>query len=243
MEKLRHETCVAKNGKTIESIVRRNIKLKILNPTAVARGAVLRALSKSDGPERFSQCSYGLSLKEPYMPEEYEAHRNATAKIDDDDGCWYVERTIDWKINKGSQVPNGHEIKFLVRQTFAHRRRKLGCTVDLYVSDKEHKSHYPLKHASNKGTELARKISLDWTILKKSKRFQPEMPLEDSVYKGQANRMYWAVYYDVVLILEGRNPRYEARWPSSPDLRAGEEQQVYEQGQICVAAAFKPGIE
>jgi hypothetical protein len=58
-------------------------------------------------------------------------------------------------------------------------------------------------------------------------------PDEDGITRG---KIHYEVTYDLVPIVEGRNLRYEARYPA--DAGAGAVQKV---GQISIAAAFLPG--
>lgn len=67
--------------------------------TAVSRGAVLRALRKQDGPERFVEASYGFLRGEPY-DEENPAHVIQGCNEDTRDGHKWIEDTIVWVINK-----------------------------------------------------------------------------------------------------------------------------------------------
>jgi hypothetical protein len=64
--------------------------------TAVARGAVLRALNKRFGPERITQCSYGFLYSEAYDPDSIEAHSQTKCRINKVDGEKYVDGTIRW---------------------------------------------------------------------------------------------------------------------------------------------------
>jgi hypothetical protein len=66
--------------------------------TAVACGAVIRALRKEDGPARILQSSYGFLRTEPYGTQE--AHASQTPKPDKIDGLDYIDNTIEWMINK-----------------------------------------------------------------------------------------------------------------------------------------------
>jgi len=53
---------------------------------------------------------------------------------------------------------------------------------------------------------------------------------------------YYAIEFELVMIVDGRNLRYEARWPKSTAVGAiPEGQRVHARGQICIAAAFDPG--
>ena len=58
--------------------------------TAVASGAVLRALNKQQGPSRQSYSSFGFLRIEPYLPESFEGHSLTTAVRDEVDGEDYV---------------------------------------------------------------------------------------------------------------------------------------------------------
>jgi hypothetical protein len=66
--------------------------------TAVACGAVIRALRKEDGPARILQSSYGFLRTEPYGTQE--AHASQKPKPDKIDGLDYIDNTIEWMINK-----------------------------------------------------------------------------------------------------------------------------------------------
>ena len=66
--------------------------------TAVACGAVLRALRKEDGPARTLQSSYGFIRTEEYGTKE--AHMSQEPTIDKIDGRKYIDNTIEWFISK-----------------------------------------------------------------------------------------------------------------------------------------------
>lgn len=70
--------------------------------TAVACGAVIRALKKEAGPARILQSSYGFLRTEPYGT--HEAHASQEPKPDKVDGLDYIEDTIDWVITKVTPV-------------------------------------------------------------------------------------------------------------------------------------------
>jgi hypothetical protein len=52
---------------------------------------------------------------------------------------------------------------------------------------------------------------------------------------GTIGKRHYKVGIELVMIIDGRNLRYEARWP------IGRDSSVQERGQICIAAAFEPG--
>ena len=62
--------------------------------TAVASGAVLRAINKEQGPRRIARSSYGILRTEPHG--QYPEHRGVRKWRDPHDGQAYVRRTIDW---------------------------------------------------------------------------------------------------------------------------------------------------
>lgn len=67
--------------------------------SAVARGAVLRALNKEHGPRRFTRSSYGILQSEAY-DEENPLHRKFRVTKHPADGELYIMGTIHWVIEK-----------------------------------------------------------------------------------------------------------------------------------------------
>lgn len=81
--------------------------------------------------------------------------------------------------------------------------------------------------------------------------------------RGAKQEYHWAVEFDLIMVIDGRNLRYEARWPPirRPDESDAEDEQGHENqlvdadsqqahatgqkicaaGQVCIAAAFEPG--
>jgi len=68
--------------------------------TAVALGAVLRALNKEHGPRRITRSSYGCLRTEEYDPETYPAHarRGIRPTTDKLDGKKYIRNAILWLV-------------------------------------------------------------------------------------------------------------------------------------------------
>ncbi|CAI6338266.1 unnamed protein product [Periconia digitata] len=224
---------------------RKQATIELLYPkspsTAVAKGAILRALKKGDGPERITQCSYGFLRDELYEPEKYPEHSRARAKIDEADGEQYVVDTIDWLISAGDRLPNRKEFSIPVIHTFVLNSEKLECVEELYVSENKHQSHYKKGNAKNKGAELAGSIIADMTFLRDENHIQPERRSESSELDEEPELLHWAVRFELVMIVEGRNLRYQARWPEAKNLRAGQRPHIRAQAQVCIAAAFQPG--
>ena len=67
--------------------------------TAVAHGAVFRAMNKDGGPERQLLSSYGFLIKEEYDPDE-RGHQGAFVRLSDLDGRQYVDNCLRWLIKK-----------------------------------------------------------------------------------------------------------------------------------------------
>ena len=80
-------------GQPIELIPSRYID------SAVARGAVLRALNKENGPTRISRTSYGVMRDDVFDPDN-PIHRRLKWQRDPADGVAYIRDTLHWQISK-----------------------------------------------------------------------------------------------------------------------------------------------
>ena len=73
---------------------------------------------------------------------------------------------------------------------------------------------------------------------------QPPSLSSTKPYRSQRD-CHWEVEFDLVMIVDGRNLYYEARWPPSQvvdgETVTPEAQAVQARGQTCIAAAFQPG--
>jgi hypothetical protein len=78
--------------------------------------------------------------------------------------------------------------------------------------------------------EIAGEISADMTFLVTDGLIQPIEP-----EPGYAGKLHYRIEFELVMIVDGRNMRYEARWPKGGEARSG--------GQISIAAAFRPGTK
>lgn len=58
---------------------------------------------------------------------------------------------------------------------------------------------------------------------------------ENGANEGTKGQVHYEITYDLVVTVEGRNLRYEARYP------AGSRGKVLKTGQISIASAFRPG--
>ena len=68
---------------------------------------------------------------------------------------------------------------------------------------------------------------------------------------GLRGQPHYRVEYDLVAFVEGRNLRYEARWPALDRYEAGNKRKrddeagyvVLETAQVSIASAFQPGTK
>lgn len=89
------------------------------------------------------------------------------------------------------------------------------------------------------GASLLSYIEVDVSDLKK------EFPLEDKVNVGPrtkvSNRTIRVVKFDLVIEVDGKQLKYEARWP--PGAKTPEEVRVRKSGYVSLAPSFAPGVE
>lgn len=196
--------------------------------TAVAHGAILRALSKDHGPARIPQSSYGFLRSEPFG--EWPEHRGVRPSVEKLDGYKYVTNTIDWLVKKDSKEPLPPHAEYAITayHIFSTTRKYFRCEEILYVSDSSTKSHYRNTHPNNHGAEIAGRIIADMSFLVTEGRIEAIEP-----DPGVSGKRHYKIEFELVMIIDGRNLRYEARWPVGGEVRSG--------GQICIAAAFRPG--
>ncbi|KAF7891902.1 hypothetical protein EAF00_008204 [Botryotinia globosa] len=198
--------------------------------TAVASGAVLRALDKKNGPERISQSSYGFLRHEPWQPRLYPGHERVRPDESELDGEKYVA-TIDYFMVKGTSIRPDHQFSpFPTYHTFPIDEKKFLCEEVLYVSDTATESHYSRRNLKNANTQIAGRIIVDMTFLRDKGIITPVYPEE-----GLGGKEHYRVEYELVAKVEGRALRYEARYP------AGKGGKVQKKGQFSIAAAFKEG--
>ncbi|CZR66777.1 related to hsp70 protein [Phialocephala subalpina] len=202
--------------------------------TAIVQGAIIRAWDKDKGPKRFLQLSYGFQVTEEYNPETITAHSEVRRpKPDKKDGLTYIHDTIEWLVCKGEKIPYSLVKSIVVYHTFVASAKRLECVEILWVSPTSTESHYRKSHPKNKGhARIAGKIIADMTFLKTEKLIKPIEP-----EKGSKARKHYKVEFQLNLIIEGRNLKFEAVWP------IGEEGQPRAEGQVSIAAAFRPGTK
>ncbi|OJJ45229.1 hypothetical protein ASPZODRAFT_548791 [Penicilliopsis zonata CBS 506.65] len=195
--------------------------------TAVATGAVLRALYREEGPSRLTQSSYGFLINEVYDPGEFEAHRRIRMpRIDRFDGERWVRKTIQWVIKKGDEVAPFREFPQRVIHTFPVTDDDLVCREILYVSDRRHESHYRIDDPINDGWEIAGIVKANMSFLRDGGYIHP-IQSEDGI-----GDPYYSIEYDVVIIVDGPNLKFKIQL-----VHDGKEQ-VMKQKDLSIAAAF-----
>ncbi|CZT52886.1 uncharacterized protein RSE6_14288 [Rhynchosporium secalis] len=203
---------------------------------AIAGGAAIRATNLKHGPRRKAVSSYGFLRREPHEPKAagLAGHKTAQVNIDPFNKQGYVT-VIDYFLQMGEIVPAvSHYKPFRCTHAFDVNAEKFRCEEVLYVNDGKTKSHYGLDHEINRQAEEAGRIIVDMTFLRTENHIQPTMPAIDQ-YGIQRGRPRYEITYDLVPIVEGRDLRYEARYPP------GELGEVKKSGQISIAAAFEAG--
>ncbi|KEF55827.1 uncharacterized protein A1O9_08578 [Exophiala aquamarina CBS 119918] len=211
--------------------------------SAVARGAVLRALNKSDGPSRISRSSFGFLRHEQYL--EYTEHIEAGVKPARDPVDHYdsVYDTIWWVIQAGTELPTRFETEAIKScHYFPRDEDRLICVERLYSSPRKHRSHFQNHHPENEGKHSAFLLSY---IEVNVSEFKKEFPEVDKATAGPrmrvSNRKIRVVQFDLVIIVEGRQLKYEARWPSGAP--SPEAVRIRKQGYVSLAPSFVPGTE
>jgi hypothetical protein len=78
------------------------------------------------------------------------------------------------------------------------------------------------------------------TFLREQGHIVPQLPSVTSTHAGTQHK-HWEVHYEVLMIVEGRSIRFEARWPARKNLLPGQTQKVLGTKLVGIAAAFAPG--
>jgi hypothetical protein len=86
--------------------------------------------------------------------------------------------------------------------------------------------------------EIAGHIEFDVTFLKDDKIIETELG-ETKITRGKRKRIrrrLWRITATLIVIVDGRNFRYEIRMPHDYN-------KVYGKGEVSLAAAFRPGTD
>ncbi len=147
---------------------------------------------------------------------------------------------------QGDVVPANHVIRVRRRHIFKKDWPTLMLTESLWVSGQIHESGFRKSHAENRGkykplytgsvvltmpgAEHLGTILVDLTPLQAQR---------DKYLKTYDNYLgfphtFWDIEFDLCLIIDGRNLRFEARSPEDPN-------EVKESKSFSIAASFAPG--
>lgn len=154
------------------------------------------------------------------------------------------------RVQQGRVTPE-QEYPTHVYIIFPVTRKTFECEEVLWVTEGEPESHYQKSHPKNRGKILttilsklliqsshsnsvseaieAGKVTTNFTSLIKKGLIKPTTPAP-----GDAGVSHYHIEYDLVIIVNGRNLKYEVRWPPGGKAMA--------EGQICIAASFRPGV-
>jgi hypothetical protein len=101
---------------------------------------------------------------------------------------------------------------------------------------------------TTKGAQIAGSINTDMSFLRDEGYIRITQPEFDKYTRRPIGKPHYRVEYDIVVIVENRNLRYQARWPSKQALYAADQilalpetPEVRQRGQLSLAAAFIPG--
>jgi hypothetical protein len=105
------------------------------------------------------------------------------------------------------------------------------------------KYHRPVRNKANQisppGAFVLSYIEVDVSDLRN------EFPLEPKATTGPrtrvSNRDHRVVKFDLVIMVEGRQLKYEARWPSAA--LSADEVRVRKRGYVSLAPSFVPGTD
>lgn len=109
-------------------------------------------------------------------------------------------------------------------------------------------NHHNLTNSNSPGAQLAGSINTDMSFLRDEGYIRITQLEIDTYTQQPSGKPHYGVEYDIVVIIENRNLRYEARWPSKEAVYAGDQvlalpetTEVRQRGQLSLAAAFHPG--
>jgi hypothetical protein len=140
--------------------------------------------------------------------------------------------------------------------TFPLSATEMICREELYVADEKKESHYRLRHRKNKGersplsktcrertnanmrghsgAKLLTYVEIDMTHLLHSNPPLPAVAPNVDADAPNANMMHYRIEFGMVMTVEGRNLRFEVRYPKDSD-------KVCKSAHVSMAPAFAPG--
>jgi hypothetical protein len=90
------------------------------------------------------------------------------------------------------------------------------------------------------GAEPIGRIETVLTFLIDEGKIEPQFPDDYSTHAG-SNKKHWEAHYELIMTVEGRSIRFEAKWPARKHLQPGESQRNLGATLVGIAASFQPG--
>ncbi|KAL9573472.1 hypothetical protein ACKAV7_002016 [Fusarium commune] len=197
-------------------------------PSAASSGAVYRACNKANGPERITQCSYGILRTEAFG--DYQEHAKKKYTWNPHDGKAYIQNTIYWFLKK--HVPPVWEYEIETTHLLDALPAPLIREQQLFVSDSATESHYRKGNRKNKGAERVGAIQVDISFLRDQGLITPEeAPTNKAGKKVGARRCMITLKMRIKVI--GRDLECTAIYKD----------RIEKKCHISIAPAFKPGVE
>ncbi|KAK7947039.1 uncharacterized protein PG986_011360 [Apiospora aurea] len=179
------------------------------SPTAIAQGAVLRALNKTSEPARTLPSSYGIlrhiedhedSPDYKYLPAKSNRGRSKFTYLD---GKWWFFDRIIWFAQKGDDIGTNWTYSISSDHVFVNSEARLLCEELIFISDTTMESGYLREGRKNRGARCIGKIVADMTSLRDERLILPEQ---------NGRKQCWRVSIELVVRIKGLNLEVEARY-------------------------------
>ncbi|KAK8099528.1 uncharacterized protein PG998_012769 [Apiospora kogelbergensis] len=180
-----------------------------IDPTAIAKGAALRALNKSSVPSRALPSSYGIlrhiednedGPEFQHLPPKTKRGKSIYKYVD---GRWYFCDRIIWFAQKGEEVDSDREWTIDCEHFFPLSQRRLICEEEIYISDTVRQSGYKNDSLKNRGCPCIGEIEADMTSLRDEHLIYPEQ---------NGNKQHWRVAFQLVIRVKGLDLEVEAKY-------------------------------
>ncbi|KAF2020703.1 hypothetical protein BU24DRAFT_469468 [Aaosphaeria arxii CBS 175.79] len=207
--------------------------------TGVAKGALLRALDKENGPSRTIACSFGFLRHIPHESKLYrlkdfrEPIKQGIMSLHD--GEEYLADTITWaiKVGDGPLAPI-HRKTYIGEYIWRNKTEDWTKFEALYASQVCNKDHFQVDSLYNRGkVEKIGSIRLDLNWLKRKPQIRPR---RIQIGNRTVKRIVLNVLVEFVLI--DRNLTFNVRWLPHNGANVME---ASETTTVSVVGAFEPG--
>ncbi|KAK6857193.1 hypothetical protein PG995_007380 [Apiospora arundinis] len=180
-----------------------------IDPTAIAKGAVLRALKKSFVPARALPSSYGIlrHIEDNVEGPEYSflppKDKRGKSTYSYEDGRWYFLDRILWFAQKGEEVDSDREWTMECEHFFPIGKKKLICQEVIYISDTVRESGYSRTSLRNKDCPCIGTIEADMTSLRDEGSILPDQ---------NGSQKHWRIAITLVIKIKGLDLEVSAKW-------------------------------